>query len=48
MIAVYAIVDYASSYVFRGATVNEGAAIQAGMDTSISWFRSWSMGFLRC
>ena len=29
-------IDYASSYIFRGATVHEGAAIQAGMDTSVS------------
>jgi len=29
-------IDYASSYVFRGATVHEGAAIQAGMDTTVS------------
>ena len=29
-------IDYASSYIFRGFTVHEGAAIQAGMDTEIS------------
>ena len=29
-------IDYASSYIFRGATVHDGAAIQAGMDTSVS------------
>ena len=33
--AVFAGVDYASSYVFRGTTVHEDAAIQPSMDTSI-------------
>lgn len=33
--AAFAGVDYASSYVFRGATVNDSAAIQPSMDTSI-------------
>ena len=33
--AAFAGVDYASSYVFRGSTVNDSAAIQPSMDTSI-------------
>ena len=33
--AAYAGVDYASKYIFRGATANTSAAIQPSMDTSI-------------
>ena len=33
--AAFAGVDYASSYVFRGTTVNTSAAIQPSMDTSV-------------
>ena len=33
--AVYAGVDYASAYIFRGATVHDTAAIQPSMDTSV-------------
>lgn len=33
--AVYAGVDYASAYIFRGATVHDSAAIQPSMDTSV-------------
>ena len=33
--AVFAGVDYASSYIFRGATVHSDAAIQPSMDTEI-------------
>ena len=33
--AVFAGVDYASSYIFRGTTVNTSAAIQPSMDTSV-------------
>jgi len=33
--AAFAGVDYASSYVFRGSTVNDSAALQPSMETSI-------------
>jgi uncharacterized protein (TIGR02001 family) len=33
--AAFAGVDYASAYIFRGATVNDSAAIQPSMDTSV-------------
>ena len=33
--AAFAGVDYASEYVFRGATINDSAAIQPSMDTNI-------------
>ena len=35
--AVYAGVDYASAYIFRGATVHDDAALQPSMDTSVLW-----------
>ena len=33
--AVFAGVDYASKYIYRGATVSTSAAIQPSMDTNV-------------
>ena len=42
--AVSASVDFASAYVFRGETVNDGFVIQPGLEGEVSWCNCRRMG----